>query len=677
LPLADHAAGSSACFEEKSFARPATRYSLAPMPILDASNLSKIYAGRSILQDVNLTLRRGERVGLVGLNGSGKSTLARILCGLEAQDEGQVARRRGAQIEYLAQEPDLPSGETARSVVLASLGEWITAKEKYDQLTAEISEATSDDALNRLIHAQAEAAETLERHGGWERVHEAETTLAHLGIADPDRYVGTMSGGERRRVALARLLVAAPDLAILDEPTNHLDVETIEWLEEYLVERFPGALLLITHDRAVLDNVTTRTLEIHQGTLRSYNGGYALYLEAKAEREAHETRTEGNRQNFLRKEVEWLRRQPKARGTKQKARIGRAETAIAINAPRAERTADLRAHAERLGKVILSISGLQLERDGKALIDGLDLDLSPGQRLGIIGPNGCGKTSLLLALQGELEISGGGFTLGKNTQFGYLDQARQGLDAKATVREAVAGDVGEIEIAGERMQVGGYLERFLFDRNSQRIKVSELSGGERARVCLARLLWQKSNLLLLDEPTNDLDVATLSALESMLVDYPGSALIVSHDRWFLDRVATSLLVFEGDGKLVVHAGGYSDYRDRMRAQAAAKRAAQAGGAKGAGSKTKSEKRSGRQAPSSSGPKRLSFKEQRELDGLLDRIEEAESRATSLETQLGDPETYKQQASGVGELQRTLDEMRAEIATLTTRWEELESRKEEV
>ena len=646
------------------------------MPILDASHLEKSYAGRTVLHDVTLTLRRGERVGLVGHNGSGKSTLARILCGAERADAGEIARRRGARIEYLAQEPDLPLRTSIRDVVLSSLAEWTEAKAEYERLTAELVEVAdhpqgSPEAVDRLIDAQAKAADELERQGGWERVHEAEATLAHLGIGDPDRPVDELSGGEQRRVALARLLVGAPDLAILDEPTNHLDVATIEWLEDYFVDRFPGALLLITHDRAVLDRVTSRTLELHGGELRSYAGGYARYLEAKAEREAQEERGERNRQNFLRRELEWLRRQPKARATKQKARIARADEALSRNAPRRERSAELRAHAERQGKTILSLSGLRLEREGQLLVDDLDLDLRPGQRLGVIGPNGSGKTSLLLAIQGLLPLAGGEMTLGTNTRIGYLDQARSGLDPNTSVRDAVAGEASEVELGGERIQVGSYLERFLFDRSAQRIRVSELSGGERARVCLARLLWQKANLLLLDEPTNDLDVATLGALEAMLVEYTGSALIVSHDRWFLDRVATSLLVFEADGRVSLHAGSYSAYRERMLArEAEEQREGSARAAKAGHPKRK------RDAAPTTARQRLSFKERRELDGLLERIEEAEQRASTLERKLGDPETYKRGGDTVGDIQQSLGEAREEVDTLTARWEELESRSAE-
>jgi ATP-binding cassette subfamily F protein uup len=464
------------------------------------------------------------------------------------------------------------------------------------------------------------------------------------------------------------LLVGAPDLAILDEPTNHLDVATIEWLEEYLKERFTGALLIITHDRALLDRVTSRTLELHDGSLTRYGGGYAQYLEAKAERQAHAERVERNRQNFLRKELEWLRRQPKARGTKQKARSDRAQQAIDQKAPRRERSADLRMNAARLGKTILELSELRLERDGRLLIDGLDLALVRGERIGIVGANGCGKTSLLLCVTGALAPAAGRLTLGENTRIGYLDQARSELEDEDTIRESVAGDRSSIEIGGESMQVGSYLERFLFDRGAQRSKVGMLSGGERARVGLARLLWQKTNLLLLDEPTNDLDVATLAALESMLLEYPGSALIVSHDRWFLDRVATSILAFEEEGRVDLHRGSYSDYRERRSAAERTRARKRSGSAAGA------ERRS-EPAPAQS-PAKLSFAEERELEGLFETIEAAEAEVDALMTRLADPATYGQEGAAIAALKRSLESAREHADQLTARWEELESRKAE-
>lgn len=639
------------------------------MPVIDCRQLLKTYGDRTILAGVTLTIRRGERVGLVGDSGSGKSTLGRVLAGVEPYDGGEISQRRGTRIDVLEQEPQLPNGQTVRDVVLGSLVEWGRAKQRYDELTTALSDA-GDGEMDDLIHRQAVAGEDVERLGGWERMHEAEAIVDHLGIRDSESPIETLSGGERRRVALARLLVGEPDLAILDEPTNHLDVATIEWLEDHLRERFRGALLLITHDRYVLDHVATRTLELHDGQLTSYDGGYAKYLEAKAERHAHAERVERNRQNFLRRELEWLRRGPKARATKQKARIGRALDVLAQDAPKRERTADLRAETTRQGKTILHLSNLSLEREGRVLIDALDLDLSQGDRIGIIGPNGIGKTSLLLCLQGELEPRSGDIELGSNTKIGYLDQERAGLDDDETLRDAVVGDREFIRIGGEQLRAGSYLERFLFDAETQRKKVAVLSGGERSRVCLAKLLREQANLLLLDEPTNDLDVSTLGALEAMLLEYGGSALIVSHDRWFLDRVATSILAFEDDGRVELHRGNYSDYREKRAAeekrQTALRRGAAANG-------RRREKSAAKADPAA--VKKLTFKEQKELDGLFERIEAAEGEVEAIEARLADPATYKRGDVDVSRLGDRLEAARRLAAELVARWEQLEARRD--
>ncbi|MDG2307095.1 MAG: ABC-F family ATP-binding cassette domain-containing protein [Candidatus Binatia bacterium] len=632
-----------------------------PKPIIDGARLRKSYGDRTVLADVSLTLHAGERVGLVGNNGSGKSTLGRILAGVETLEGGAIALRRGAVVDYLGQEPNLPAGETVRHVVLHSLDAWSGAKKRYEEATAGLAEGTGD--VNALVVTQAAAGDELERLGGWERLHEAEAIIGHLGIRDPGRSVDSLSGGERRRVDLARVLVGDPDLAILDEPTNHLDVATIEWLEEHLVNEFKGALLLITHDRYVLDRVTTRTFELHRGSVMSYAGGYATYLEAKAEREAQEERTERNRQNFLRTELEWLRRRPKARSTKQKARVDRAEAARDQKKPEKERVAALRSGMSRLGKTILTLEGLSLERDGRRLIDKLDLRLGQGDRVGIVGPNGSGKTSLLLCLLDQLTPTAGVKTLGENTKPGYLDQMRGQLDETRSIRESVAEDQNEISIGDERLDVASYLERFLFDRPAQRHQIATLSGGERARVCLARLLCQNANLLLLDEPTNDLDVATLGALESMLTEYSGCALVVSHDRWFLDRVATSILAFEGDGRVVLHAGGYTEYRERVAREEAAR------------AKTQTKPVVAKVPPreKTTAPKKLTFAEKRELDGLLEKIDVAEGLVRSLEEQLADPATYRDRGDAVAVLRADLESAGASVAELTARWEELEEK----
>jgi ATP-binding cassette subfamily F protein uup len=639
------------------------------MPVIDCRDLLKSYGDHAILAGVSLTIRRGERVGLVGDSGCGKSTLGRILAGVEAHDGGEISRRRGTRVDVLEQEPNFEASLSVRDIVLGSLVEWSTAKQQYDELTSALSNAGSGE-IDDLIQRQSTFGEEVERLGGWERMHEAEAIVHNLGIKDPERLIETLSGGERRRVALARLLIGEPDLAILDEPTNHLDIATIEWLEDHLCERFRGALLIITHDRYVLDNVASRTLELHEGKLDSYDGGYIKYLEGKSDRQAHAQRVERNRQNFLRREIEWLRRGPKARGTKPKARIGRALDALAEEGPTRVRTADLRAESTRQGKTILHLENLGLERDGRVLIRGLDLDLASGERIGIVGPNGIGKTSLLLCVQGKLEPREGSYQLGTTTKIGYLDQARAGLDDEETLRDAAVGNREYIELGGERMRVGSYLERFLFDGADQRKKVGVLSGGERSRVCLAKLLCETNNLLLLDEPTNDLDVSTLGALEAMLLEYPGSALIVSHDRWFLDRVATSILAFEDDGKVDLHRGGYSDYRekrDREEKKITAQRRAATAIAR---RNPKRDKKS-----DSKTIKKLTFKENRELDGLFERIEAAEAEAEGITAQLSDPTTYRGGDVDVAGLSEQLEQARRHAAELLARWEELEARRD--
>jgi len=638
------------------------------MPVLDVSELRKIVADRTLFENVTLTIRRGEKIGVIGNNGAGKSTLGRVLAGLEEPDGGKIARRRESTVDYLEQEPRFTPGRTIREIVLEGLADWNTTKRRFEALTEALTEATDPDDQTRLALEQAKVGEALERQGGWEREHEAEATVGHLGISNPDRMVETLSGGEARRVALARLLVAAPDLAILDEPTNHLDIETIEWLEEFLRDRWKGALLLISHDRRVLDAVTTRTLEIHDGIVDSYDGGYARYLVAKSEREAHVERTERNRQNFLRREVEWLRRAPKARGTKQKARTARAEAALNKSAPQRERQADLKLRSERLGKTILETSGLSIERDGRRLIENLHLALRPGERIGVVGPNGSGKTSLLLALLGELPAVEGSIIVGSNTKIGYLDQSRAGLEDSMTVREAAVGDANEVVIGDEQLSVGSYLERFLFRRPQQRLRVGELSGGERARVCLARLLAQKSNLLLLDEPTNDLDVATLSALESMLLDFGGCVILVSHDRWMLDRVATSILAFEGEGRVELYIGGYSDYRaqrarERRRGSRASDRQVETAG-----------RSQPRRTSAETKPRKLTHAERIELDGLFEEIEAAEARVAELQARLADPEIYQGSGERMTVVRADLDLAESEVTRLTARWEDLEGRK---
>jgi ABC transport system ATP-binding/permease protein len=638
------------------------------MTVLAALDVTKAYGERQLLAGVSLTLEDGERVGVVGRNGAGKSTLAKILAGAETPDTGTVATRRGARVAYLAQEPVLDGARTVRASVEEGLEAWVAARNRHESITERIGkEAHASDAL---LAEQLEASAEVERLGGWERSHEVDRVLAHLGIMDVvDRTTGTLSGGQRRRVALARVLISAPDVMLLDEPTNHLDADTIDWLERYLVESFRGTVLLVTHDRWLLDRVADRTLEVETGNVHSYDGGYADFLAAKAERMALQERTERNRKNFLRTELEWLRRQPKARSTKQKSRIGRAEAARDIERPPEELHVELSAQVTDAGRAVLDLknAGLKVPNGDRWLLRNFDLAMTTGDRLGILGPNGAGKTTLLRAILGETTLAEGEMVLGRRVRLGYLDQQRAALELDATVFDTVAQAVPSVD--KERIDPRSYLERFAFDGNMQKKKVAALSGGERARLALARLLASAANLLLLDEPSNDLDTDTLSALEDFLSTYEGSLLVVTHDRYLLDRVCTGILCFEGDGHVTRYAGAYQAYasarereadkrRDVARAAAAARPEADKSRSTG---KTKAA---------------LSKNEQKELDGIMDKIDEAERMATAVEAELADPSLYAggQESAKVPEIRSRLEAAKTLAAKLTTRWEDLEAKK---
>jgi len=486
-----------------------------------------------------------------------------------------------------------------------------------------------------------------------------------------DTLVSQLSGGEQRRVALARLLIARPDFAILDEPTNHLDADTIEWLEQYLIDEYQGALLLITHDRYLLDRVATRTIEIADGELYIFEGGYGRYLEQKALREDHAARAEQNRQNFLRRELDWLRRQPKARTTKQAARVERAQTALTTAKPHQEKTARLALDVTRAGKTVLELKSLSVGIAGRKLCEPLDWSLVAGERVGIVGPNGVGKTTFVRTLLGQQPPFAGEIVLGKNTKVAYLDQQRTSLDDSGTVFENVVGDQSRIEFSGQQIDPFSYLERFGFTREQFQQPVSSLSGGERARVALARLLRQSANLLVLDEPTNDLDVPTLGALESMLVDCGATVLIVTHDRWLLDRVATSLMVWSAEsGRATVVAGNFTTYR-RLQAEIQAQ---PSGEPRERAGRRESGKSEGSHAVKTKG---LSHAETRELEGLMSAIEVAEQVVLTLNARLSDPATYAAGGKEVIELQAALDKAKADTERLMARWEVLETKRTSV
>ncbi len=672
------------------------------MPALSAQHLRKSFGPQVVLDDATFTLPRGEKIGLIGANGSGKSTLAKILAGVEKPDGGTLSVRRGLTIRYLAQEPELDPHASARAVVEEALTAWTAATVRHGQVTSELAAGSHHAAL---VEEQAELDDAIMRLGGWERGHEALGFLDQLGVREVDRPCGERSGGERRRIALAQLLVASPDIAILDEPTNHLDADTAAWLEGFLAKDFAGAIVLVTHDRYFLDAIVQRIVEIERGRLVSYSGGYGDYLARKSELMAHEERVEQNRQNILRREREWLSRGPKARSTKQKARIQRAHELEARGSATAGRPGEvslITASSQQQGKTILELRGLEVAPAPRSppLNAPLDLIVPAGERIGIVGPNGIGKTTLMRAIlaaadearRGERNPSapyvvGGAIVVGKNTRTAYLDQARAKLDDDKSIFDDVRGEGGGTVVnlgfrGMESMDLRSYLELFLFDGQKQRQKVGSLSGGERARVALAKVLREGANLLMFDEPTNDLDLPTLAALEEMLTGYEGSVLVVTHDRAFLDRVATAILAFEvdpgsaGPTRVVRYAGGYEDYiaqrGDRRSPRSASPKPSDA---------PKNEKAAAAGSPDATkrgkGPKSgggLTQAERLELEKIVDAVDAADKRVAEVEALLADPSLYSQRRDEVAGLQSQLAAAREEAARLAKRWEALEAKR---
>ncbi len=623
------------------------------MSLLSAHGLHRRIGARAVLDGVDLTVETGDRIGLVGRNGAGKTTLLRCLLGQESADDGEIMTRRDLRVAAVGQQPEL-EGTTVEEAVLAGLAPRPALVRALDALERKM-ESAAGSALDELVREQAELMEAIERHGGRAFEHEAEAMLDALAAPAPDRSLAPLSLGERRRVALAVGLLAEPELLVLDEPTNHLDVETIERLEGLLTAR-SGALLLVTHDRWFLDRVCTRIVELDRGRLFGFVGGYTRYLEQKAAREAAEQKAEDNRQKTLRHELEWVRRGPPARTTKSKARLDRYEALAADNPVAEQGEAKFRLpHPSRLGKTILELKGVSKRFSGPPLVQDLDLLLTPGDRLGVVGPNGAGKTTLLRMVLGQIQPDSGEVVLGQNTEIVYADQGRSDLSDERTVIEEVGDGNDSVWVGDQPVSVHGFLGGLGFDGAQQRAKVGTLSGGERTRVALAKRLRRSGNLLILDEPTNDLDLPTLRVLEDALSSYPGCVLVVSHDRWFLDRVTTGVLVFEGEGRVVRYEGGHADWRARR-----------------SGPAVSAAPRGGKSAPAQKQTKRLrrSHGEEQEFQKMEANILAAEQRVAELETELSDPEETRRLGPRLPERLRALESSRAQVESLYARWAQL-------
>lgn len=620
--------------------------------LLSANDLVLVYDHLRLLDGVTVAITSGEKVGLVGRNGCGKTSLFKILANKSQPDDGDVSRRKGLRVGYLPQEFELDETATVEDNILsgaADVREWMR---RY-----EAGEGSESD--------QADWLERIELADGWNLNTRAESIATSLSAPDFKTLVAGLSGGEKRRVALCRALVAQPDLLLLDEPTNHLDATTINWLEEYL-KNFGGAVMFVTHDRYFLDTIATRVVELDQGRAFSHPGNYTTFLENKAIRQQIADQAERRRQRFLREELEWVRAGVRARRTKAKHRLDTYYEVKGLEAPPEEREMDvLIPPPPEMGNI-----GVELEQAGVKVGEGdqerwlfrnLDLSLTPGKCIGIVGKNGVGKTTLLKVCMGELAPTEGNVVIGKKIQINYIDQSRMQLVGKGSVLEEIADGDESVTFGNRSISARGYLRRFQFPEHRANEPVNQLSGGERARLMLAKVLKRGGNFLILDEPTNDLDLPSLRMLEEALADFDGSVIVVSHDRYFLDRICDQIIAFEPDG-VFAQPGNYSYYLEKRHEREARQKAVTPPSSTPAESPSPREKKNR--------PRRLSYMEKRELDSMEEAILEAESEVESMETILNDPSYYIDHANEAVELTKKLELAKQNVARLYKRWEEL-------
>ncbi len=605
------------------------------MNILSLENVSKTFGIKPLFESVTFGLDESDKVGVIGANGSGKSTLLRVIAGEERPDTGRVVIANEKIVACLSQNPPYDPGQIVIEAVFSGGNEALRQKlelvREYEEVCAKLAEAGGAD--EKLMKRVADLSHELETSGAWQLETEAKNILARLGVSDLRARMQTLSGGQRKRVALAHSLIIKPDLLILDEPTNHLDAETVEWLERYLTE-FKGALLLVTHDRYFLDRVTNRILEIDRGRAQTFTGNYGDYLEKKQEQEERQAVEAQKLKQLARRELEWLRRGPKARTTKAKARVDRANELIqqsrqAASEIAGKRSLDIAFESQRLGGKILSLQGVSKSYGDRAIVKDFSYQFKRGDRIGVIGPNGAGKTTLIEIIAGRIEPDAGEIEAGKTVVIGYYDQENREFDESQRLIDYIKDVAERIQtVDGDWITASQMLDRFLFPPAMQYQPIATLSGGERRRLYLLRILMGAPNLLLLDEITNDLDIATLSALEDYLETFPGCLVVVSHDRYFLDRTVDYIFRFEGAGRIREYPGDYSAFieiRDRENAERAS-----AEGAAKAASRRREEIEP---AQDSTAKRKLSFKEKRELEELEARIPAAEARKAEIEKEL--------------------------------------------
>lgn len=629
------------------------------MNIVSLENVSKNYGFKPLFENVTLGLEDRDKIGIIGANGSGKSTLLKVIAGVEVPDTGRVVRAKGQTLAYLSQNPAYDEELTVLETIFASSSGVMQTIRDYEAVCHDVAAGDHNAAtLQRMSDLQHE----LETSGGWEIETNARAVLTKLEITDTAAKMGTLSGGQRKRVALAHELIFKPDILILDEPTNHLDADTIEWLEDYL-RRYTGALLLVTHDRYFLDRVTDRIFEVDRGTVQNFSGNYAYYLEKKAEQETLREVEGHKREQLIKKELAWLRRGAKARTRKSKHRIEAAHTLMAIPKEQARGEVDIAIGSKRLGSKVIEINDISKSYGENTLIDHFTYLLKRDDRIGIIGANGSGKTTLLDMLTGRIQVDSGEIEIGQTVHIGYYDQESRALNDDQRVIDYIR-DVAEYVTTNEGIQItaGKMLERFLFAPAAQYAVIGNLSGGERRRLYLLRILMGSPNVLLLDEPTNDLDIPTLIALEEYLDDFAGALVVVSHDRYFLDRTIENVFRFEPGGHVREFAGDYSAYLEAIQREATDRKTVEpvkpapvAGGA----DKPRSLK--------------LSFKEKRELEALEANIAAAETRLPEIEQALVNAAS---DAGRVNELFKEQQELSSKLEIDMVRWAELAERAEE-
>ena len=632
------------------------------MPLATFENVSLAYGHVPLLDHVDLVVEPGSRIGLIGRNGAGKSSLLKLLAGTALPDDGRVWRQPGLRIGVVAQEPELDGQQSVFEATVAGLGELSRVLADYHAAVHAL-ELGQDDT--RALEQMQTAQELLERHNGWQIEHRVESVLSRLGLAQ-DARIDTLSGGMRKRVALARALAGDPQMLVLDEPTNHLDVDSIVWLENMVAE-FPGAVFVVTHDRAFLDRAVTGIAELDRGRLGLYPGSFAAYELRKADQLAVEAVNNQKFDKLLAQEEVWIRKGIEARRTRNEGRVRRLERLRLERAARRERLGQVSiavAEGDRSGQLVAELEHVDKRLGGRQVVKDFSCRILRGDKIGLIGPNGAGKSTLIKLILGEMPPDAGSIRRGTRLAVAYYDQFRTRLDEETTVAQTIAPGSDYVEIDGARKHIMTYLADFLFPPERARALVKSLSGGERNRLLLARLFSQPANLLVLDEPTNDLDIDTLELLETLLQDYPGTVLLVSHDRAFLDNVVTDTIAPEGNGRWTRNPGGYTDWK-RISDERAARPAEE--GAKAVPS---------RERAAASRPRKLGFNQARELDAMPARIQALEAEQAQIAARLADPALYSVAHDDIRQVQKRYAAIEEELSACLTRWEKLEAMRKE-